>query len=475
MLRKTKKSKLNVSIVQLFKKIRGFDNFILKSHPKTEFLELKEPHFHYNENEINEYINKIFEQQEKERIVRWIVNSIRETLDLNIVLEKITEEIGRLLKVDRCLFALYQKKEGIFKFNNEYKTNPQIVCPDTILNLPDSWKDYLINKHVPFVVNNYELELNKEEQSYFTSNNIKSLIIIPIIHKNEIYGIVMVNQLNVPRRWEDAHIEILKDLGSQISIAIRQAIIYSKLQESTKLKSDYLAGMSHELRTPLNAIIGFSDMLLTGDFGELNEKQRKFITNISLSGNHLLELVNSLLDLSKIEAGCLELNYESFNANYAINEALDILKSMAIQKNILLETSLSDGSITADMLRFKQVMYNLFSNAIKFTQENGKIKVCSEFTDNNFKIEVIDNGIGISEENKEKIFQKFKQINSREKGTGLGLPLAKKLIEAHNGIISVESQEGKGSNFTVVIPVSPDLSNTKTDYIEQTNSSINIT
>lgn len=417
----------------------------------------------YKDKEINEYINKIFEQQEKERIVRWLVNSIRESLDLDKVLEKIVEEIGRLLKVDRCLIALYDKDTGKFYFQNEYRISENIPgflknSNPVIIDLPQNWQEHLLNSNDPIVINDFEEEnLDEDQKNYLEINNIKSLIIIPVVHKDKILGAIMVHQVHYKREWESTHIEILRDTGSQIAIAIGQAILYTKVQEATKLKSEFLASMSHEFRTPLNAIIGFSEMLLSDDYGNLNDKQKKFMNNVAISGKHLLKIVNEILDLSKIESGNIELSYELFDVNFTILETVSILTSMAIKKNISVETNLEENIIiNADTGRFKQIMYNLLSNAIKFTEDNGKIVINSVFIDDNLKIEVIDTGIGISAENRNKIFHEFRQINSsyarKQDGTGLGLTLTKKLIEMHDGYIDFESEEGKGSKFWFVLP-----------------------
>jgi len=480
---KSKRANFN-KLKQLLKKIRYFDYFLEINKSESDYinagLEEKEKDIikqiyknrkllsvagsqSYNDNELNNYINKIFEQQEKEKIVRWLVNSIRESLDLDKVLERIVDEIGRLLKVDRCLIALYDKDAGKFHFQNEYRINENIQdalnnSGSLMLELPQNWHEHLLKSNSSIVINNFEDEkLDENQKKYLEINNIKSLIIIPVAHKNEILGVIMVHQIHYNREWESTHIEILKDTGSQIAVAIGQAILYTKVQETTKLKSEFLAGMSHEFRTPLNAIIGFSEMLLNEDFGKLNEKQQRFANNVVLSGRHLLRLVNDILDISKVESGNLELNYEEFKVNSAIFETVSILKGMAIKKNISIETNLSENIIiNADIGRFNQIMYNLISNAIKFTEDNGKIFINSKFIRGDLKVEIIDTGIGIAEENRDKVFQEFRQIDSfyarKQEGTGLGLTLAKKLVERHNGSIDFDSKEENGSKFWFILP-----------------------
>jgi len=229
-------------------------------------------------------------------------------------------------------------------------------------------------------------------------------------------------------------------------------------EAANKSKDEFLAAMSHDLRTPLNSIIGFSDILLEGMFGSLNEKQKAYVNNISTGGKHLLNLINDILDLSKIEAGKMELDCEPFCLSQAIFEIKTTIEPLAIKKNILLDVKVDPqlGTICADKTRFKQILYNLTSNAIKFTPEKGRVTIEASDFDNSVQISVKDTGVGISETDMCKLFQPFSQLNScsnREyKGTGLGLALVKKFVEMHGGTIWVKSKVGEGSTFVFVIP-----------------------
>lgn len=415
-----------------------------------------------NNEELMEYINKIFEQQERERIVRWVVNSIRESLDLNTVLETIVEEIGKLLKVDRCLIALYEKEEHCLYFRSEYLKDSIIDSlikeEKSLCAVPYNWQYLLVNNSSPILINNSEKDrLTSDQQEYLKKNNIKSLIMIPLTHKEDFLGIIMVHQTSYQRNWEDSHLEILKDTGNQIAVAIGHAMLHSRIQKETKLKSEFLACMSHEFRTPLNAIIGFSQMLGNEDFGSLNEKQKKFVNNILISGEHLLRLVNDILDLSKIESGNIVINPETFEVYPKIKETVSILKGLAIRKNIEIGMDIDeDLYIKADLKMFRQIMYNLLSNAIKFSDENGQIVVKAFKQNNNVKFEVQDNGIGIPKKDRDKIFKSFTQLDSsltrKQEGTGLGLTLTKKFIEFHKGEIDFESEENRGSKFWFTLP-----------------------
>jgi len=215
--------------------------------------------------------------------------------------------------------------------------------------------------------------------------------------------------------------------------------------------------MSHELRTPLNAIIGFSEVLNERMFGELNEKQEEYLKDIYSSGQHLLSLINDILDLSKIEAGRMELELADFSLPAAIDNALILVRERASRRGIRLGRTIDDrvGMIRGDERKVKQVLLNLLSNALKFTPEGGRIDVRAAVNDGMAEISVADTGVGIAPEDQEAIFEEFRQVGTADKkveGTGLGLALSRKFIELHGGRIWVQSQPGKGSTFSFTLP-----------------------
>jgi PAS domain S-box-containing protein len=231
-----------------------------------------------------------------------------------------------------------------------------------------------------------------------------------------------------------------------------------EVERATRLKSKFLASMSHELRTPLNAIVGFSDLLADETPGELNDKQKRFVNHIKQGSAHLLQLINDILDLSKIEAGQLELRCEDFQLKDALPEVLSTIRPLAMIKNIQVQQKLkTDLSVYADRVRFKQVLYNLLSNAVKFTPKDGRIDIDCVEKGNEVCISVTDTGIGIRSEDQAVVFEEFRQVEGNtdagNEGTGLGLAITKRLVEQQGGKISLQSEPGKGSRFTFTLPI----------------------
>jgi PAS domain S-box-containing protein len=228
-----------------------------------------------------------------------------------------------------------------------------------------------------------------------------------------------------------------------------------EVERATALKSKFLASMSHELRTPLNAIVGFSDLLSDETPGPLNPKQKRFVTHIKQGSAHLLQLINDILDLSKIEAGLLELRCEDFSLKDALPEVLSTIRPLAMAKNIRVDQSLESGlTLYADRVRFKQILYNLLSNAVKFTPKDGSIEIACHRQENLVQVSVTDNGVGIRPEDHAMVFEEFRQVEgvTAQQGTGLGLAITKRLIEQQGGMISLKSEIGKGSCFTFTLP-----------------------
>jgi len=260
-------------------------------------------------------------------------------------------------------------------------------------------------------------------------------------------------------------VNLLQTFATQSALAIQNARLFREIEEKSRQieaanrhKSEFLANMSHELRTPLNAIIGFSEVLQEKLFGELNEKQAEYTDDILTSGRHLLSLINEILDLSKVEAGRMELELATFDLPLAIENARTFVRERATRHGITLDVKIDErlGDIVGDERKIKQILLNLLSNAVKFTPEGGRIGINARQMNGSVEISVTDTGIGIAQEDQPRIFEEFRQVGSyahKIEGTGLGLTLAKKFVELHGGRIWVESEVGKGSKFTFMLPI----------------------
>ena len=335
---------------------------------------------------------------------------------------------------------------------------------------------------------------NLPEVPQFASNagprSIGSMLCLPLVIDNEVVGVVnMSHPLSDAFSAEDS--QLMTIVTDQVAIALNNVQIfddlqqqsalledevgrateelqktneelkdaYDEIQKASQLKSQFLAHMSHELRTPLNAIIGFSEILEDHTFGELNEKQDRYVGNILTSSRHLLELINEILDLAKVESGEMQLVLSQFHVQECLDQVIEVVRPLAGNKNIDLSQDIDPdlGLITADEARLKQILYNLLSNAIKFTPEDGRVDIlAARREDKTLEIAVVDTGIGIKKEHQDLIFSEFRQVEEtysrRYEGTGLGLALTKRLVELHDGKIWVESVVDEGSTFTFTLP-----------------------
>jgi signal transduction histidine kinase len=295
----------------------------------------------------------------------------------------------------------------------------------------------------------------------------RSLLAVPLLLEQKIMGALTIYRRQTGT-FAQAVVNLLQTFATQSVLAIQNARLFREIEEKShqieaanRHKSEFLANMSHELRTPLNAIIGFSEVLQERLFGDLNEKQAEYTSDILTSGQHLLSLINEILDLSKVEAGRMELELASFDLPLAIDNARTFVRERAVKHGITLDVDVDErlGEYVGDERKIKQILLNLLSNAVKFTPEGGRIRISANKTDNSVEISVSDTGIGITPEDQPKIFEEFRQVGSdsthKIEGTGLGLTLAKKFVELHGGKIWVESELGKGSTFSFTLPERP--------------------
>jgi two-component system, NtrC family, sensor kinase len=295
-------------------------------------------------------------------------------------------------------------------------------------------------------------------------SGIRAVVAVPMVREGRLIGCLVVSR-NRPGDFPADAIELLRTFASQSALAIQNARLFSEIEDKSRLleaasrhKSEFLANMSHELRTPLNAVIGFSEVLLQRMFGELSDKQEEYLKDIYASGQHLLSLINDILDLSKIEAGRMELALADFDLPGAVENVLILMRERAARRGITLARTVDEGlgTIHADERKVKQVLLNLLSNALKFTPEGGRIDVRATLRDGMVEIAVTDTGIGIAPEDHEAVFEEFRQVGTashRVEGTGLGLALSRKFVALHGGRIWVESAVGRGATFTFTLPL----------------------
>ena len=294
----------------------------------------------------------------------------------------------------------------------------------------------------------------------------RTVLSVPMLRNGEAIGLIALVKGEEVDPFTDKQMEVITTFADQAVIAIENVRLFREIEEKSrqlevanKHKSEFLANMSHELRTPLNAIIGFSEVLIDRMFGEVNEKQADYLKDIHESGRHLLSLINDILDLSKIEAGRMELEVSAFDLPSAISNAMTLVRERAQRHGIVLGAEIDSGlgEFRADERKFKQIMLNLLSNAVKFTPDGGRVDVRAKRDTTTVEIAVRDTGVGIAPEDQAALFEEFKQLGRdvmrKAEGTGLGLALTKKFVELHGGAIRVESAPGKGSTFSFSLPL----------------------
>ncbi|HEY1436303.1 MAG TPA: GAF domain-containing protein [Casimicrobiaceae bacterium] len=292
----------------------------------------------------------------------------------------------------------------------------------------------------------------------------RTVVVVPLFREGNPFGTILLRRQEV-RPFSERELALLRTFGDQAAIALENVRLFREIEEKSrqlevanKHKSEFLANMSHELRTPLNAIIGFSEVLLEKMFGEINAKQQDYLSDIHSSGRHLLALINDILDLSKIEAGRMELEPSDFDVPTALQNAMTLVRERAQRHGIALSLDIDPavGELRADERKFKQILVNLLSNAVKFTPDGGRVALRAQPVDSGLEFSVSDTGIGIAPEDQEKVFEEFRQVGgdykTKQEGTGLGLALARKFVQLHGGAISVQSELGKGATFTFTIP-----------------------
>ena len=284
----------------------------------------------------------------------------------------------------------------------------------------------------------------------------RTMLGVPMLREDRVLGVIVLWKAAIAP-FGKRTIALVETFATQGAIAIHNVQTSRALEIASGHKSEFLASMSHELRTPLNAVIGFSDVLLERMFGDLNERQEEYVRDIRDSGRHLLELINEILDLSKVEAGRMELEPVALSLPEVLEQALSLVRDRAARQNLTVELEIAAevGVVWADEIKLKQVVVNLLTNAVKFTPEGGRIDVTARVTGDEVQVYVRDTGVGIAEADQARIFEAFQRGDRRVsvEGTGLGLTLSKRFVELHGGRIWVASEVGEGSTFGFALPL----------------------
>ena len=353
------------------------------------------------------------------------------------------------------------EKEATFKLNSDLKKfifskNSEITdeTSDLVKTIElegSSQKSYLISKiSIKSTVFGIVV-LSKREKNFYKPEDLDALDAVSSVLSYLLKDVELSNVFKI-------QLKALKDGIIEKNNAYKTIKEQNeKILEADKVKNEFLANISHELRTPLNSILGFSDILGTQLYGNLNPKQEEYINDIKVSATHLLGMINEVLDMSKIEANAMKVVKSAFWISRAVDEVVNILSPLAQKKNIkLIKNMAVDFEVFADYQKIQQILYNLVSNAIKYSPENDEVEISINSDDENFRILVHDNGIGIDKKYHGKIFAKFVQLDSaytkKESSTGLGLTITKELVELHGGKISLISEVNNGSTFIVEIP-----------------------
>ncbi len=463
-----------------------------------------------------------FEEKVRElSVVRRIGESLKYSLDVRKVFEVIIDTIIDETKAENCSLMLLNREKGELmvkaaRGQRDTESSYYHMASGTgrtfrigegvagwvaqhgePISIPDIASGTVVRLYPELDEDGEPISLPDLPTAQFISSMrsarpIGSMLCLPLVIDNEIVGVINMShpRANAFSSEDERLMTIITDqvaiaLSSvqifddmqQLNVVLEEEVnkateelrktnrelqsAYEEIQQASQLKSQFLAHMSHELRTPLNAVIGFSEILEDQTFGEINEKQTRYVGNILTSSRHLLALINDILDLAKVESGKMDLMLEQFLLQDCLAQVTDVVLPLAGKKEIEVNTDIGEGVglITADEGRFRQILYNLLSNAIKFTPEKGRVDISvGRLEDGSVQVAVKDTGIGIKKEHQELIFSEFRQVEEtysrRYEGTGLGLALTRRLVELHGGKIQVESEEGKGSTFTLRIPQS---------------------
>lgn len=459
----------------------------------------------------------------QEQLLNQVTTQIRKSLDLQVIMATAITQVLEFLELDRLVIYKFESakvKTQHTSLNGQYSL-PVLADSEALQQNYQQYGGYIVHEAraketIPSVLQDQEkyclqqtspcwekyrqgfiLAVDDVEKTYalekcllnfLRKHQVRAKLAAPIIFEEKLWGLLIAHQCHAPHEWSESEKKLLTAIAEQLAIAIHQAELMQTLTQekqtleqrviertmalrdalqaaeaASRLRNEFLATISHELLTPLTYVIGMSSTLLRWPLGELSPRQRDYLQTIHDSGEHLLAMINDILDLSQIEAGKAVLNISEFSLVKIAENTVESLFEKAASKQVTLKLDLQldpkRDRFTADSSRVEQILWNLLTNAIKFTPEGGTVTLRFWVEDNTAIFQIEDTGIGIPEEQQPLLFEKFQQLDTplrrRYEGTGLGLALTKQLVELHRGRIEVESTVGIGSIFTVLIPAQP--------------------
>jgi len=421
--------------------------------------------------ELQERTGELARSVEELKALGEVGQAVSSTLDLETVLTSIVSHAVELSETDGGAIYEFDEETQAFRLRTTHRMEEQLI--DALRANPPRMGEGVVGQAAVARAPVQISDILAEGSGYtprlgdvMARAGLRAIMSVPLLHEDHIVGCLVVRRRS-PGAFPPEVVDLLKTFATQSAVAIQNARLFREIEDKSleleaanRHKSEFLANMSHELRTPLNAIIGFSEVLLQHLFGELNEKQNEYVDDVLSSGRHLLSLINDILDLSKVEAGRMELELAKFDLTLAIENALTLIRERATRHGVSLHREVDKrlGDFVGDERLIKQILLNLLSNAVKFTPEGGRVEVKAMLANGSVEISVNDTGIGIAPEDQGTIFEEFRQVGNdyaqKREGTGLGLTLTKKFVEMHGGKIWLESEQGKGSTFTFTLPIS---------------------
>jgi signal transduction histidine kinase len=421
--------------------------------------------------EVQARTRELTQSVEELRALGQVTQAVNSTVDLEIVLTTIVAKATQLSSTEAGAIYVFDDATQEFRLRATYGLDDGVVAElrGSHIRIGETAISDAVEQRIPIQIPDVENDPSAT-LDVIVRAGFRALLLVPLLGAERIVGALVVRRKQ-PGEFPKSTVELLQTFAAQSALAIQNARLFSEIEDKSRQlqlasehKSQFLASMSHELRTPLNAIIGLTEMMVTNAARFGTEKALEPLRRVNAAGTHLLSLINEVLDLSKIEAGKLELNPEPVNLARLIDEVVGTAGQLAEknQNRLIVETHENLGALNADSMRLKQILLNLLSNACKFTKEGEVALRVRKVADGRDWVElaVADTGIGLTAEQQAKLFQEFTQADSltarRYGGTGLGLALSRKLARMMGGDVTVTSEPGKGSVFTVRMPSGTD-------------------